>query len=112
MEIWSFFTGAMGLDLGLERAGLTPTLAVENDALCRETIAANRPWVRQPLLPADGKGSSPGDVRGICGSAPVREWTPFWCLVWNLLDVRYWFCDCFYEVPWGLCVTGGCEKHD
>lgn len=43
MEIWSFFSGAMGLDLGLEKAGLHPTLAVELDHQCCETIRLNRP---------------------------------------------------------------------
>ncbi|MFM0301434.1 DNA cytosine methyltransferase [Paraburkholderia sediminicola] len=42
-EIWSFFTGAMGLDLGLEKVGLHPTLANELDAACCETIRLNRP---------------------------------------------------------------------
>lgn len=42
-EIWSFFSGAMGLDLGLEAAGLTPTLAVEIDRTFCRTIRANRP---------------------------------------------------------------------
>lgn len=44
-EIWSFFTGAMGLDLGLEKVGLAPTLANELDAACCETIRLNRPEV-------------------------------------------------------------------
>jgi DNA (cytosine-5)-methyltransferase 1 len=42
-EIWSFFSGAMGLDLGLEEAGLAPTLAVEIDRTFCATIRANRP---------------------------------------------------------------------
>lgn len=42
-EIWSFFTGAMGLDLGLEATGLHPTLANEIDSRFCETIRANRP---------------------------------------------------------------------
>ncbi|MBI4874891.1 MAG: DNA cytosine methyltransferase, partial [Acidobacteria bacterium] len=42
-EIWSFFTGAMGLDLGLEGAGLVPTLANEINRHCCETIRRNRP---------------------------------------------------------------------
>lgn len=42
-EIWSFFSGAMGLDLGLEAAGLVPTLAVEIDPVFCRTIRANRP---------------------------------------------------------------------
>lgn len=44
-EIWSFFSGAMGLDLGFERCGLTPTLAVEIDKYCCSTIRDNRPDV-------------------------------------------------------------------
>lgn len=39
----SLFTGAMGLDIGLERAGIETVHAVEKDADCRATIAANRP---------------------------------------------------------------------
>lgn len=42
-EIWSFFTGAMGLDLGLESVGLHPTLANEIDRRFCETIRTNRP---------------------------------------------------------------------
>lgn len=42
-EIWSFFSGAMGLDLGLEAAGLAPTLAVEIDPTFCRSIRANRP---------------------------------------------------------------------
>lgn len=42
-EIWSFFSGAMGLDLGLEAAGLAATLAVEIDPTFCRTIRANRP---------------------------------------------------------------------
>lgn len=50
-EIWSFFSGAMGFDLGLEQAGLKATLAVENNPKACETIRANRPRLR--LLEAD-----------------------------------------------------------
>ena len=42
-EIWSFFSGAMGLDLGLEQAGLSPTLVNEINKNCCETIRLNRP---------------------------------------------------------------------
>jgi DNA (cytosine-5)-methyltransferase 1 len=42
-EVWSFFTGGMGLDLGLEQAGLIPTLANEIDRRCCETLRENRP---------------------------------------------------------------------
>ena len=42
-EVWSFCSGAMGLDLGLEMAGVHPTLAVEIDSWCCTTVRRNRP---------------------------------------------------------------------
>ncbi|MEN8264696.1 MAG: DNA cytosine methyltransferase [Nitrospirota bacterium] len=39
----SFFSGAMGLDLGLEEAGFKTLLACETDNACRKTILKNRP---------------------------------------------------------------------
>ena len=39
----SFFSGAMGLDLGIEKAGFDVLLACEVDKFCRQTIALNRP---------------------------------------------------------------------
>lgn len=39
----SFFSGAMGLDLGLEKAGFDIRLACEVDKYCRQTIALNKP---------------------------------------------------------------------
>ena len=39
----SFFSGAMGLDIGLEKSGINLLLACEFDKICRRTITANRP---------------------------------------------------------------------
>ncbi len=39
----SFFSGAMGLDQGLEKSGIHILLACEMDKACRRTITANRP---------------------------------------------------------------------
>lgn len=41
--VWSFFSGAMGLDLGLESAGWHPSLAVQIEPVFCETIRRNRP---------------------------------------------------------------------
>ncbi|MFZ4701688.1 MAG: DNA cytosine methyltransferase [Candidatus Methylumidiphilus sp.] len=41
--VLSFFSGAMGLDIGLEHAGFDVRLACEVDKYCRQTIALNRP---------------------------------------------------------------------
>ena len=43
--VLSFFSGAMGLDLGLEQAGFETLLACEVDQTCRQTIIANRPEI-------------------------------------------------------------------
>ena len=60
-QVWSFFSGAMGLDIGLEMAGLPATLAFECDSDCRATIQANRPDLALPDFPAE----KPGDVSAI-----------------------------------------------
>jgi DNA (cytosine-5)-methyltransferase 1 len=39
----SFFSGAMGLDIGLERAGAETLLVCETNESCRQTIKLNRP---------------------------------------------------------------------
>jgi len=39
----SFFSGAMGLDLGFKKAGIDPLLVCEFDNSCRETIIKNIP---------------------------------------------------------------------
>lgn len=48
----SFFSGALGLDLGLEKAGFKPLMYCEFDKKCQETIAVNQPNI--PLI---------GDIR-------------------------------------------------
>jgi DNA (cytosine-5)-methyltransferase 1 len=58
MRVLSLFTGAGGLDLGLEVAGFRIAGCVESDEDARETVRVNRPdW---PLL--DHPGDCPGDI--------------------------------------------------
>ena len=45
-EVWSFFSGAMGLDIGFEQAGLPPTLVNDTDKRCCDTIQFNRPGLQ------------------------------------------------------------------
>jgi DNA (cytosine-5)-methyltransferase 1 len=44
----SFFSGAMGLDLGIEKAGMEVLLACEADKVCKQTITLNKPGL--PLI--------------------------------------------------------------
>jgi DNA (cytosine-5)-methyltransferase 1 len=57
MTFVSLFSGAMGLDLGLEMAGFHPRVCVENDPEAVKTIRLNRPTL--PIL---------GDITRISGA--------------------------------------------
>jgi DNA (cytosine-5)-methyltransferase 1 len=60
----SFFSGAMGLDLGLENAGFDVRLACEVDKFCRQTIAINRP---DTALIGDINSYSKDDILKVAG---------------------------------------------
>ena len=60
----------MGLDLGLEKAGINTLLACENDKACQKTIALNKPNL--PLL-NDVNGYSANDIRNFAGLGSHEE---------------------------------------
>lgn len=62
MKSLSFFSGAMGLDLGLEKAGIRTCLTCESDKWARQTISTNRPDL--PIL-GDIWKYNPEDIREI-----------------------------------------------
>lgn len=66
----SLFTGAGGLDIGLEEAGFHTAVCVEYDADCRETLRFNRPeWklFEEGIKVEKGKMKTriPGDIRDV-----------------------------------------------
>lgn len=64
MNYISFFSGALGLDLGIEQAGFTPLLYCEKDRHCQNTIKTNKPNV--PLI-GDIREHSIETIREIAG---------------------------------------------
>lgn len=66
----SFFSGAMGMDLGLERAGIDIRLACEFDPACRKTIIANKPDVG---LIGDVWNYTPAQIREYATLSPTDE---------------------------------------
>ena len=60
----SLFTGAGGLDIGLEEAGFRVVLCVEKDTTARETIQLNRP--RWPL-------AEPSDIHLLAPKAALEQ---------------------------------------
>lgn len=70
MKVLSFFSGAMGLDQGLELAGMRTVLACEFDRASRETIGANRPDI--PLL-GDIWQYDASEIRQIAGLEETEE---------------------------------------
>lgn len=70
LKVLSFFTGAMGLDLGLENAGLETIVACEFDKWSRATISNNKPDL--PLL-GDIWNSTSDSVREAAGLSATDE---------------------------------------
>ena len=60
----SFFSGCLGLDLGLEKAGIHQILACDFDKHCRNTIKLNRPDL--PVID-DLNNYEAEDIRKIAG---------------------------------------------
>jgi len=80
----SFFSGAMGLDLGLEQAGVSTLLTSEIDKACRQTISMNRPnigmigdirdYTKDKILEMSGL-SSFEEVDVIAGGPPCQAFS-------------------------------------
>ena len=60
----SFFSGCLGLDLGLEKAGIHQLLACDFDKYCRQTIQKNKPNI--PVIDDISKYEA-NDIREISG---------------------------------------------
>ncbi len=41
-----------------------------------------------------------------------KHYTKLYCFLMNLLDFRYWFCECECFAPYGRVISGDCKKHD
>ena len=67
--VWSFFSGAMGLDLGLESCGFAASLAVEIEPIFCKTIRANRP--KTQVLRADVASLNAARLRHLTGQEEV-----------------------------------------
>ncbi len=63
-NVLSFFSGAMGLDIGFEQAGFEILLACEIDNACRKTIKRNKPHI---ALIGDIHNYSANDIRKKAG---------------------------------------------
>ena len=80
----SFFSGAMGLDIGIEKAGFDVRLACEIDKYCRQTIALNKPnmallsdindYSKQDILDASGLTEA-DEIDLIIGGPPCQAFS-------------------------------------
>jgi len=70
LKALSFFSGCMGLDLGLEREGIEVILACEVDKAARRTIEANKPDI---ALIGDIRDYSASEIRKNAGLSPQED---------------------------------------
>lgn len=70
LKALSFFSGCMGLDLGLEREGIKVLLACETDSAARKTIEINRPDI---ALISDIRNYSAAEIREKAGLSSTDE---------------------------------------
>ncbi|MGB3496490.1 MAG: DNA cytosine methyltransferase [Elainellaceae cyanobacterium] len=70
LKALSFFSGCMGLDLGLEKEGIKVLLACEIDAAARKTIETNRPDM---ALVGDIRDYSAAEIREKAGLSSTDD---------------------------------------
>jgi len=70
LKALSFFSGCMGLDLGLEKEGIQVLLACEIDPAARKTIEINRPDI---ALIGDIRDYSAPEIRAYAGLSATDE---------------------------------------
>ena len=90
----SLFTGAFGLDLGMEQAGFYTVSVVEKDRDATKTIALNRPFLQESAIPGEiqnvssqelleeggmvlnlGRALQPGEVDLVTGGPPCQPFS-------------------------------------
>ncbi|PHN04229.1 DNA cytosine methyltransferase [Flavilitoribacter nigricans] len=85
MKFISLFSGAMGLDLGLEQCGFEPVICVENNSSAVETIKANRPKIKVfsesvidfSVNTLDTLGIKKEDIELVAGGPPCQAFSVF-----------------------------------
>jgi DNA (cytosine-5)-methyltransferase 1 len=96
MTFGSLFAGIGGLDLGLERAGMTCKWQVEIDDYCQRVLAKHWPDVKRYEDVRDVGAHNLEPVDLICGGFPCKQ-TSIAAAIWNVRrgltgkDSRFWY---------------------
>ncbi len=75
MRVLSLFAGVGGMDLGLERAGMTVVAQCEIDPFCRQVLRKHWPDVPQFEDIRTLKGEQVGPVDLVCGGYPCQPFS-------------------------------------
>lgn len=38
----------------------------------------------------------------------MRQWSNWECTIMNIIDFRYWFCECHYQASYGKVISADC----
>jgi DNA (cytosine-5)-methyltransferase 1 len=111
LNVLSLFTGAGGLDLGLEGAGFDVAGCVERDAACRTTLAANTDWrlasqgdveLLKPAALLDEFGLARQEIALLAGGPPCQPFSKSgrWVTgtVPGMADPRARTLRCYFEI--------------
>ena len=116
LSVLSLFSGAGGLDLGLEAAGFDVVGCVERDPACRATLAVNTPWslarqgdveLLEPAALLDELGLAQEDITLLAGGPPCQPFSKSGQWVTGtapgMSDPRARTLRCFFEIlEWAL----------
>jgi len=47
-----------------------------------------------------------------CINYKPKNRSKLYCFIMNIIDFRYWFCDCKYLSHCGIVISSDCKKHD
>lgn len=72
------------------------------------TLVFGRIWI----YVLSGKTQPPIALSAANNIFTIKQWSQWKCKLMNLINFRYWRCECHYQAPYGKVIMEKCPKHD